>query len=620
MTMVPQKTNSRSEIGPGEWIGEFEIIRRLRHGGMATIYLGRKHGMAGFSRNVAVKVIHPHLASNMQYLQMFADEARICSQISHPNVIHVEGFGQDENGFHYMAMEFIEGCSLSDVLKNLYQEQRQLEPELGAHIILQIAAGLHAAHESRGTDGQLLNIIHRDVSPANILLSVDGHVKVIDFGIAKSRGRLAETMDGQSLKGKFKYMAPEQAQADIELDRRADIFALGVVFWEILVGRPLFANTSVLAVLKRLTDPEITPPSEANSSVPQVLDAVVLGMLQQDREQRPETAWEVRRLIIEALPKAATRQAEELATLSQEVMTELGEHSDSTSQTPESPLCFSSVSSLNSPFSRPLTSAFGSVQSPQRPWWKKGAVQMLLAVILVSLVFYIFRRGGDSRAQQDVAKKETGAVNVAAQTTISNEHVGNDNRNGKAATPPPGKLSISTQENAQILLNGEVVGTTSLIDHELAPGHYLVEIQLTGYHGYRRAIVVEPAQSSVLEVQLDPLSRRSRGKHSRNNGQRSSSVTAKRNVKRSAVAASRPSVTNENAITKRETAGCATPYYFKDGKKIFKSACLDRDKSSSSSLSKGSRSGMAKSSTQKPDCTTPYFFKDGKKHFKLDCL
>jgi serine/threonine-protein kinase len=300
-----------------QWFGEYEIIKQLRVGGMATLYLARRHGAAGFSRLVALKMIHRHLIAQPSFVEMFVDEARICSHISHPNVVHVEEFGELD-GVHYLVMEYLDGCSVSELLGLLRREHRMLDPELAARVIMQVAGGLHTAHETRGPDGQPLEIIHRDISPSNILISVGGNAKLIDFGIAKARNRVTETQAGVSLKGKYSYVAPEQAVKGA-VDRRCDIFSLGIVFWELLTGRKLFTEDNHIGLFNRLTQTDALAPSTANPAVPEVLDSIVLAMLQHDPVARPQTALEVQRRIASAIPGAANREASELGALAIEV-------------------------------------------------------------------------------------------------------------------------------------------------------------------------------------------------------------------------------------------------------------------------------------------------------------
>lgn len=300
-----------------QWFGDYEIVKRLRVGGMATLYLARRHGAAGFARLVALKMIHRHLAEQPSFIEMFVDEARICSRISHPNVVHVEEFGVIDN-VHYLVMEYLDGCSINELLVLHQRERRVLDPELAARVIMQVASGLHTAHETRDDDGQPLDVIHRDISPSNVLLSSDGNAKLIDFGIAKARNRLSETEAGITLKGKYKYVAPEQATRTA-VDRRCDIFSLGVVFWEMLVGQPLFPEGTHVALFNRLARTDVAPPSVLNPAVPAVFDSIVLAMLQHDPADRPQTAAELQRRIASAVPGAANRDPSELGALAIEV-------------------------------------------------------------------------------------------------------------------------------------------------------------------------------------------------------------------------------------------------------------------------------------------------------------
>jgi eukaryotic-like serine/threonine-protein kinase len=300
-----------------QWFGDYEIVKRLRVGGMATLYLARRHGAAGFARLVALKMIHPHLVEQPSFVEMFVDEARICSHIRHPNVVHVEELGVIDS-VPYLVMEYLDGCSVLDLLVQHHRDRRTLDPELAARVVMQVAGGLHAAHETRDEDGVPLDVIHRDISPSNILVSTDGHAKLIDFGIAKARNRLSGTEAGNSLKGKYRYVAPEQATRKA-VDRRCDIFSLGVVFWEMLVGRPLFPQDTHVALFHRLTRTEVAAPSTLNPAVPEVLDSIVLAMLAHEPANRPQIAAEVERRIATAIPGAANRDPSELGALAIEV-------------------------------------------------------------------------------------------------------------------------------------------------------------------------------------------------------------------------------------------------------------------------------------------------------------
>jgi len=296
----------------GETIGGYEIVARLRSGGMANLFLGRRRGAAGFSRPVVIKVIHPHLASDEDFVHMFVDEAKISARIDHPNVVHVEELGEEE-GMYYLVMEYVHGVSLGELTKALRKKERALSPELATAIAIRVADGLHGAHETRDQAGDLLHIVHRDVSPQNVLISYRGHVKLIDFGVAKARGRASQT-EGGSLKGKIRYMSPQQAFGG-HVDRRADIYSLAIVLWEILTQQHLFRATNDMALLEMVRSPDVAPPSYYNDAVPPALDEAVMRALSPNPDARPPTGLEFRSALAAAVPGAAGLPAAEVAKI-----------------------------------------------------------------------------------------------------------------------------------------------------------------------------------------------------------------------------------------------------------------------------------------------------------------
>ncbi|MBK8169061.1 MAG: serine/threonine protein kinase [Sandaracinaceae bacterium] len=303
----------------GSKLRDYEIVAHLRSGGMASLFLGRRQGPDGFARLVAIKVVHADLSHDPGFVRMFVDEAKISSRIDHPNVVHVEELGE-AYGTKFLVMEYVHGVSLAQLLGQLVTQGRRLTPKLATHIAVRIAEGLHAAHETRGDDGQLLNIVHRDVSPQNVLVAANGHIKLIDFGIAKARGRSQDTTTTQ-LKGKIRYMSPEQAYGK-EVDRRCDVYALGVVFWEMLTARRMHADASDLALLDMVRSPAIVAPSQLNPNVSPELDAVVMAALAPNVGDRIPTTQELRRRLADAMPSALTLDASSLADLLDAVMGE----------------------------------------------------------------------------------------------------------------------------------------------------------------------------------------------------------------------------------------------------------------------------------------------------------
>lgn len=246
---------------------------------------------AGFSRVVAIKRLHPHLLDEESFVAMFIDEARLAAMIRHANVAGVLDVGHDERG-PFFVMDYVEGVSLSRAMQHHARRGELLPLQICLRIAKQACEGLHAAHELCGSDGTPLELVHRDVSPQNVLIGFDGVVRLVDFGIAKALGRIAKTALG-TLKGKFGYMSPEQLRYEA-VDRRSDLFAIGVLLHEMLTGARLYDGESQQAARRILVEP---PPdaSEQRADVPPSLQELAFELLAKDREQRPHSAYEVAR-------------------------------------------------------------------------------------------------------------------------------------------------------------------------------------------------------------------------------------------------------------------------------------------------------------------------------------
>jgi serine/threonine protein kinase len=272
-------------------LGRYRLCFELASGGMATVYLARGEGEQGFQKVVALKVVHRHLAREREFVEMFLDEARLASAIDHPNVCQVFDFGE-ASGVHYLAMEYLMGESLLRVMNEV--RRRKDDPRtahLGwyaARIFVDACEGLHAAHELAGPDGAPLGVVHRDVTPQNLVVTYDGSLKVVDFGVAKAASQLHTTEAGK-IKGKLAYVSPEQLRNQ-PLDRRSDVFALGVCLWEFLALKRLFRRDSEAATLMAVAHDEIPPPSSVRAWVPPELDAIVMRALARDREARYPSA------------------------------------------------------------------------------------------------------------------------------------------------------------------------------------------------------------------------------------------------------------------------------------------------------------------------------------------
>lgn len=273
--------------------GTYDVAVELGGGAMATVYMAVKSGSNGFKKVVALKRIHKHLAGNSQFVDMLVDEARLASRISHPNVCQVLDFGCDDSGY-YIALEFLSGQTLQAVFEALQLNpqivERSRHPLIASRIVASLAQGLHAAHCLKGDDGLSLDVVHRDVTPQNLFLLYDGVPKVTDFGVARARSRLHHTVDG-TLKGKLAYMAPEQISRG-EIDRRADVFALGVVLWELLTGRRLFDFDTQSETLSAICSGKVEKPSSVRPGISPKLDAIVLRALATNEAERFQTARE----------------------------------------------------------------------------------------------------------------------------------------------------------------------------------------------------------------------------------------------------------------------------------------------------------------------------------------
>jgi len=287
-----------------EKIGRYQLCFELASGGMASVYLARAEGAPGFEKLVALKRIHPHLADEKDYVEMFLDEARIASRITHANVCSVFDFGEAE-GEYFIAMEYLVGEPLSRVQRrvvaNADQRASALLPARMARVIAQACEGLHAAHELRDADGESLDVVHRDVSAENLFVTYDGATQVVDFGIAHARQRVHHTEAGQ-VKGTFPYMAPEQMTAAV-VDRRVDVWALGAVLWELLTLRTLFLRDTDVNTMYAVLSGEIRPPSDYRSDVPPELDEIVLKALQRSPHERWQSAREMGKALRRFLAK-----------------------------------------------------------------------------------------------------------------------------------------------------------------------------------------------------------------------------------------------------------------------------------------------------------------------------
>ena len=265
----------------GEFLGRYELLHKIAAGGMGEVFLARQQGPVGFEKYLVIKTLLPHLTEDQDFVNMFFDEARIAAMLSHPNIAQIYDLGE-ASGRYYIAMEYVHGETLRATQSAAESVRGGITLGLKCRIIAGAAHALDYAHDARNSAGQPLDLIHRDVSPHNIMIAFSGVVKLVDFGIAKANNKLARTATGV-IKGKYAYMSPEQAYGHA-LDRRSDVFALGIVFHELLTGERLFKKDVDMDTLRAVAEAPITAPSELVKGVPKALDLVVLKALARKRE------------------------------------------------------------------------------------------------------------------------------------------------------------------------------------------------------------------------------------------------------------------------------------------------------------------------------------------------
>ncbi len=423
-------------------VGRYAIFDEIAHGGMATVHIGRLRGAQGFARTVAIKRLHPQYAKDPAFVKMLVDEAHLAARIRHPNVVPtldvVSGGGEV-----FLVMDYVFGETMSRLMVQTIHQQAPMPVSVATAVMVDVLHGLHAAHVATNERAEPMGIVHRDVSPQNILLGVDGVARVFDFGVAKAAQRMQTTHDG-SLKGKIGYMSPEQLHGQ-PVDCRADIYAAGVVFWEFVVGTRLFASSEGQPALLMNLKAEVEPPSRKRSGLPSAIDEVVLCAVDPVPERRFQTALEMARALEISVGMAAPEEAgawvrslvtdalEEKARLiaKVEAYNDVGEGNTAVRQLSE------------------LVTQPGLVvpaeQSARRPIWLWLSFA-LVSVLLLTSVWTLMRRGSkEQSAQIGFAEVTTTVVDrdaapAGASTAPSSSVVG---QGGGAGANEPPVLEIS---------------------------------------------------------------------------------------------------------------------------------------------------------------------------------
>jgi eukaryotic-like serine/threonine-protein kinase len=265
----------------------YRVVEKLESGGMAEVFRAESEGLQGFRKQVAIKRVLPHLSSKKKFISMFLDEARLSAQLSHSNCVQVFDIGVGDNAF-FIVMEFVDGANLKAIIEHLKKHKRDFPVEAAVYISLEICKGLAYAHELTDSNGVPLHIVHRDMSPPNVLITKYGEVKIVDFGLAKANSQLEKSEPG-IIKGKFSYLSPEAAMAQ-EVDARTDVYAVGIILWEILSGQRLFLGDTDFQTVKKVQSSVIPSISQINRHVPQELERIIDRALAREPAQRYQTA------------------------------------------------------------------------------------------------------------------------------------------------------------------------------------------------------------------------------------------------------------------------------------------------------------------------------------------
>jgi serine/threonine protein kinase len=443
-------------------ISKYEVLGKLGAGGMAEVFLAEAVS-AGVRQEVVIKRMLPSLAEDAQAAALFREEARLSCAIRHRNVVHVYEL-LDEGGLS-LVMERLHGVSLDVVLARMREGDAALSAELAAHIVAEASAGVHAAHELTNAEGQPMALVHRDISPQNLFLTVDGTVKVLDFGIARARDRVVKTDTGL-VRGKLQYMSPEQLSS-LPVDRRTDVFALGIVLWESLTGRHLYPRKEPLAVIKAILEERPLPPSRL-VDVPAELDAICLRALEHDPAVRYPTAAELRRDLVRFLSTRSTELFDEALA---KVVRPIVEQRASKAKLESVEV---SLDTAATPDETKVTGA----RAPPRRWAWAGAVTLVGVALLSAWLM------GTRASQSELPRTPPPAELVVPPPAVAPVAA-------PTPPPPPSLTSLkvdSVPRGAQVLRGDVVLGVTPLETSWPPSGEVVLVVKADGY---------EPATTTV---------------------------------------------------------------------------------------------------------------------------
>ena len=455
-----------------EAFGKYYLVDKIATGGMAEIFKAKTYSHGGFENLLVIKRILSHLSDNDDFVEMFIDEAKVSVALQHPNIVRIYDFGKLFDNY-FIAMECVEGKDLRGLLRKLSKRRQFLPLEFVAYIAHEACKGLDYAHSKRDLQGRPYGIVHRDISPSNILVSYEGGVKVADFGIARAESNTYNTADGV-LKGKFEYMSPEQASG-LEIDHRSDLFAIGIIMWEMLTGRRAFKTDSDTRTLERIKAVDIQPPSEVNGRVPENLEAIVMRALTSDREERYQSAKELQDDLHEFLfpntPDACQRRLTEFMSeiFEEEISQEIARLEQGSAVAREL-----RERAPHEEWDGTGTSTIARMpQEPQRSNTPLLVFAAILAAIGILAVLYV----GVLRPAPEIPVEEA---------------------------PTTGLIDIWVVPDAEVFLGGEKVGEGSKLElADLEPGDYQLTFRAEGYLEATQQVSVTVGQVERLRVELE---------------------------------------------------------------------------------------------------------------------
>jgi serine/threonine protein kinase len=464
-----------------EAFGKYFLVDKIATGGMAEIFKAKAFGHGGFEHLVVIKRILSHLSENQDFVEMFVDEAKVSVALQHANIVRVYDFGKVLDNY-FIAMECVDGKDARALLRKLGRQREYLPVEHALYVAHEVCRGLSYAHGKTDLRGHPFGIVHRDMSPSNVLISYDGDVKIADFGIAKAEQNTTTTADGV-LKGKFEYMSPEQARGE-SVDPRSDIFSVGILLFEMLTGRRLFKGDSDIATLERIKAAQVRPPSEYSARISAAIDALVLKSLARDRDQRFQTAAEFQTAIRSLLPRPVDVLRDEVGAALREVFRDEREGEveriESGSvlakrwrQGAEDSLWEETRTNTQTTLRKPPGTE-SSAQSPSRT----GPIVLLLAL---------------------VAFLGVGAIGALAAAVVL----------GSTATPPPsppsvvaeaGRLNVLVLPAARVYIDDVLRGEGStLVVEDLPSGRRSVRLEVDGRDPWTTEIDIQSGKLASLQ-------------------------------------------------------------------------------------------------------------------------